>query len=592
MASKTGERRWGMVFLSLLVVLLLGVLGRCWQLQYCQVEEHRDRVYRQQLKIVPQTARRGAILDRKGRILAASIKTLSVRADPSWVDDVDQAAKLLAAALDLDAQALRDGLLARRHLRHLWVKRFVSEEEAQRVRSLNLRGVVLESDYERRYPMGTLASHVIGFCDIDGGGLEGIERQYDASLKPTSGKWLLVSDALRRPVAPQGQAQKPQDGSSVVLTLDAMIQSVVEEQIKEVAVKFRAQGALGIVMDPLTGEILAMANWPTFDPKFARQSPVDLRRNRILTDPFEPGSTFKPFTVAAAMEGGFVRIDQPIFCHNGYYTGKGIGVIREYEGHGYGELTVAEVIVRSSNIGAAKIAQEMGKEYFYQQIERFGFGRKTGIDLPGEGPGILTPLAEWKWGQYALTRAAYGQGPVVVTALQLTGGFACLCNGGVLIQPRVTRGILTSDGDVLSDFAFAGGQVGQNKPEQVISPEVSRLLVQQALRPVVERQGGTARRADVEGYQVFGKTGTAQIPREDGRGYSTNKYIASFIAGAPAANPRICVLVSVREPDRSLGLGYTGGMVAAPVVREIVNQTLIYLGVPKIETVGEENSNA
>jgi len=583
MATIIHERRWGICFLSLLIVMLLGVLARCWQLQYLQVETYRERVYRQQLKIVPQSARRGAILDRKGRILAASIKTLSVRADPSWVDDVDEAARLLAEALDLDAEALRGDLTKRRHLRHLWVKRFVSEQEAQRIRQLNLRGVVLESDYERQYPMGPLASHVIGFCDIDGRGLEGIEKRFEEALKPTPGKWLLVSDAQRRPVAPKTRAEKPEDGKTVVLTLDAMIQSIVEEQIKQVAVKFRAKSALGLVLDPMTGELLAMANWPTYDPKFARQTPISLRRNRILTDPFEPGSTFKPFTVAAAMEGGYVRIDQPIFCNNGYYSGKGIGVIREYEGHGYGDLTVAEVIVRSSNIGVAKIAQKMGKEYFFQQIERFGFGQKTGIDLPGEGAGILMPLEQWRWGQYALTRAAYGQGPVVVTALQLIRGFACLCNGGLMLTPRVTRGVLTSTGEILTDCALEMGPKGQEPGERVISPEVSQQLVEQALRAVVERQGGTARRAEVAGYEVFGKTGTAQIAREDGRGYSSKKYIASFIAGAPASKPRICVLVSVREPDRSLGLGYTGGMVAAPAVREIVNETLLYLGVPKIQ---------
>ena len=295
----------------------------------------------------------------------------------------------------------------------------------------------------------------------------------------------------------------------------------------------------------------------------------------------EPGSIFKPFTVASALEGGYVTVNQKIFCYNGYYAKRGIGIISEYNNHGYGELTVAEIIMRSSNIGSARIAQKMGKRYFHAMIEKFGFGKRTGIDLPGEGAGILRPLREWKWGQYALTRAAYGQGPIVTTPIQIIQGFCCIANGGKLVRPRVVRGVLTPEGkvarDIGKDSALSMAEAGDAL--QVLKPQVSRKMVHEVLKAVVDRRGGTARRARIEGYEVFGKTGTAQVAVNGN--YVDGKYVSSFMAGAPAWAPRICVLVMVREPDRSLGLGYTGGVVAAPAVKEILRQTLPYLGVEK-----------
>jgi len=581
MSKRHGDWWRGQAFLAALVLGALGVLGWCGYLQYREAPRYQARVERQQLKIVSLPARRGTIVDRKGRILAVSTRQTSVWADPSFLEDRRRAGEQLAGALYLDAPALADRIEQRADKRFVWIKRFITDEEAQRVEGLGLRGVVVETEYRREYPMGTLAAHVLGFTDIDGRGLEGVEAQYDADLAGEPGEWRLRSDAWRRPIGTQEGCRPARHGHNLVLTLDAVVQSTVEDQLELTVEKFHAAGAAGVVMDPRTGEVLALANYPTFSPESARQSGAEVRRNRALTDPVEPGSTFKPFTVASALEGGFVSTEQRIFCHNGFYTGKGIGLIREYENHGYGELSVIEVIARSSNIGAAKIAQIMGKKYFFGMIEKFGFGVRTGIDLPGEGPGILLPFKEWRWGEYALTRSAYGQGAVATTPLQLLRGFCCLCNGGRLVRPRVSRGVLSAEGAVLRDL---GDDAQAATAPQVISAEVSRQMVQEVLRAVVELPGGTARSAAVEGYAVFGKTGTAQMPRKNGKGYEDGKYVASFLAGAPADNPRICVLVLVIEPDRRLGLGYTGGRVAAPAAREILSQTLPYLGVEKEPT--------
>ena len=563
------------------MLAIMAVLGWCWYLQYYKSDEYQQKALKQQLKIIPFSARRGMIVDAQGRTLAVSVKKQSVRVDPRLIRDYRTAAEQIGKALSVEVNGLYQGLVARKDKRYLLVKRFVSDEEVERVLALKLKGVVIEPDYERRYPMGSLAAHVVGYTTDYGEGLEGIEARYHKTLSGKPGKWVLSSDAIRRPVGAQGECVPADDGQIVVLTIDAVIQSYVEKQLREMVAKYQAQGACGIVMDPKTGEVLALANYPTFDLNAARKCSKEVKRNRALTDPVEPGSIFKPFTVASALEGGYVTVNQKIFCYNGYYAKRGIGIISEYNNHGYGELTVAEIIMRSSNIGSARIAQKMGKRYFHAMIEKFGFGKRTGIDLPGEGAGILRPLREWKWGQYALTRAAYGQGPIVTTPIQIIQGFCCIANGGKLVRPRVVRGVLTPEGkvarDIGKDSALSMAEAGDAL--QVLKPQVSRKMVHEVLKAVVDRRGGTARRARIEGYEVFGKTGTAQVAVNGN--YVDGKYVSSFMAGAPAWAPRICVLVMVREPDRSLGLGYTGGVVAAPAVKEILRQTLPYLGVEK-----------
>ncbi len=575
-AQKHKSLRFGYLMLVGLLGLFGVAFGRCVYLQYFHHEEAVQRAQRQQLKLIPQSARRGMIVDRHGLVLAQSVKRYSLALDPSRVADAQQTAWKVAKTLDLDADDLYQKITAKSDRQFLWVRRFLTDEQIRQCRQIEIPGIILRAEYQREYPMATVASHVLGFTDIDGHGLEGLERELEGELGCEAGLWRLRSDVGRRPIEPNGPARPARDGNIVVLTLDSMIQSFLEEQLELTVAKFQARGACGIVMDPRHFEVLALANYPTYDPAEAGRVDPALRRNKVLTDPVEPGSIFKPITVASALEGGFVTLDQQIDCLEGPYSARGIGVIREYK-HYFGKIPVADVLVRSSNIGSAKIAQKMGKAYFYNMIQKFGFGQETGIGLPGEGSGILVPLSEWKWGQYALTRAAYGQGPIAATPMQLMRAFCTLANDGRIKTPRMVRAVLSPDGrTVVREFTHDSWE-----GDQVVSPDVAHQIVARALRGVVEREAGTAHRADVAGYGVFGKTGTAQVPRKDGRGYESNKYVSSFIAGAPAWDPQICVLIMVYEPDRSLGLGYTGGAVAAEPVGRVIEQALTYLEVPR-----------
>lgn len=572
----------GQICLAGLIVLLLVVMGRCAYLQGWKSDFYRARADRQQLKLIPQSARRGLIVDCRGRVLAVSNQVYSAAVDPALLGDVRGTSGELADILSLDREEVYAKIQERRDRRFVWLKRMLSEEETERIRDLGLRGVILQREYVRSYPMGSLGAHVLGFTNVDDEGVEGVEGYYNHYLRGEPGLFELRMDSLRRPIGTLGECQSGRDGNTVVLSVDVMIQEYVEEQLRLVVEKYRAAGATGIVMDPKSGEVLALANWPTFEPEQAGKARPEVRRNRALTDPIEPGSTFKPFTLASALEGNYVTLDQKIDCLDGPYTGKGFGSIHEYRQY-HGVLSVAEVIIKSSNIGTAKIAQKMGKKYFYPMIEKFGFGRKTGIDLSGEGAGILMPLKEWKWGEYALTRASYGQGPVAATPIQMIRGFCEIANGGKRIQPRVARGVLSPDGAVVEEFVKKEkepGKEGEGSGDQIISEKVARLIVDQVLTAVVEGGAGTGKTAYLDEYRVFGKTGTAKVPKKGGKGYEDNKYISSFVGGAPAEEPKLCVMVIVYEPDRSLGLGYTGGRVAAPAVKEILRQSLAYLEVP------------
>ena len=562
------------------LLAILAVFCRCVYLQHVRHDAFVEQAARQQLKLIPLQGRRGLIVDRKGMILAQSVKRKSLAVDPARVRDVQATAEALAGILsDSDkpvaAGDLQARIAARRNKRFLWVKRFLSDEQAARIQALSLPGIILQTEYHREYPLGELAAHVVGFTDIDGQGLEGIEKQYDEDLRGQDSLWRMSSDVGRRAVFAREPLGDARDGHTIVTTLDCTIQDYLQEQLSQTVDKFQAEGACGIVVDPRSSEILALALTPTYNAQQARQVPAELRRNRALTDPVEPGSIFKPFTIASALQGGFCRMDEVIDCEEGPYRAKGLGVIREYKYY-HGMQPVSGILVHSSNIGSAKIAQRMGKDYFYPMIERFGYGSPTGIDLPGEGGGILVPLQEWRWGDYALTRASFGQGPVAATPIQVMQAFCVLANGGRFQRPRVVRAILSSDAQQVVQRYHTETEPAR----QVIAPEIARQVVTIGLRGVVQRRGGSANKAEVDGYEVFGKSGTAQVPRKDGRGYEDRQYISSFIAGAPASDPRLCCLIMVYRPDRSLGLGYTGGAVAASAVGRILEYSLAYLGVP------------
>jgi len=366
-----------------------------------------------------------------------------------------------------------------------------------------------------------------------------------------------------------GDNGMPTNGDSVILTIDATIQQFAREELLKQHRAFEAEAAMAVVADPRSGAILAMVSLPDFDPENIRRTDPNHLRNRALTDQYEPGSIIKPFAAAIALDTGVVNTHETIFCEHGNYRGRGFGRIGEYR-QGFGDLTLREILQHSSNIGMAKLGQRMGPERLYEGLTLFGFGKRIGIDLPGEAEGRLRPPSAWTG--YSITRIPFGQ-EISVTAIQLVRALCMLANGGRLVRPHMIRAIAKPDGSVV-DVRPPALRLGY-----VIKPEVARWVVQDAMTAVIN--DGTGRRAQLDRWQVFGKTGTAQLARSDGRGYEERAYVASFMGGAPAEDPRIVVLISYRRPNYALRKGYTGGTIAAPVAGAIIERTLTYLEGPQ-----------
>jgi cell division protein FtsI (penicillin-binding protein 3) len=448
-------------------------------------------------------------------------------------------------------------------------------QECRQARKIS-SAVGVESDWQRHYPMGRLVSHAVGFTSIDNRGLEGIEYQYDKQLSGLGAQDVFLADVRRRPIRPAPVMQSPADsndlknavltdGAGIILTIDSTIQQFVRNELFKQYKNFEAESAIGIVADPKTGAILSIVSLPDFEPAKVHSTAAENRKNRVLTDEFEPGSIIKPVVAAIALDAGVVNKVEKIYCEDGHYSGRGFGTIGEYK-HGFGDLTVSEILINSSNIGMAKIGQRLGKEKLYQGLRLFGFGKRTGIDLPGEADGFLRPPR--KWNGYSITRIPFGQ-EITVTSLQLVRAFCILANRGRMIRPFLVKAVVDSKGEI-TELKHPLPPVGY-----IVRPEVAQWIVNEALVGVVNE--GTGKRAKLEKWQVFGKTGTANIAKSNERGYSDSDYVASFIAGAPAKDPAIVVLVSIRKPNKSLGKGYTGGAVASPVVGAIIKKTLTYL---------------
>jgi len=424
--------------------------------------------------------------------------------------------------------------------------------------------------------MGRLAVHAVGFTSLDNRGWGGIEYQYDKQLSGSAAQDMFFADVRRRPIRPAPVERSPADnndvenavltnGVGIILTIDATIQQFARDELIKQYENYEAESAVAIVVEPKTGAILAMVSLPDFDPAEARSSDPDNLRNRILTDEFEPGSIIKPLVAAIALDAGAVNRVEKIFCENGNYSGRGFGRIGEYR-RGFGDLTLREILVESSNIGMAKIGQRLGKDKLYKGLRLFGFGKKAGIDVPGEADGLLRPAH--KWTGYSVTRIPFGQ-EITVTAIQLVRAFCILANRGRLVRPFLVKAIVDNDGEI-TELKRPLPPVGY-----VVKPEVAEWVVSDAMVGVVNE--GTGERAKLDKWQVFGKTGTANIAKSDERGYSDSDYVASFIAGAPAEDPSVVVLVSIRKPNKKLGKGYTGGVVASPVAGKIIEKTLNYL---------------
>jgi cell division protein FtsI/penicillin-binding protein 2 len=552
------------VFFALVIVTFLLLMGRCFYLQYFASDHYSLVCTNQQQSRTAQKPQRGVILDCRGRVLAASNKIQTIFAEPRIIEDPIQVSRKLEPVLGMAADEICKIITESKNPGFAKIK--VGAETSQCDAAGKIYGIGIQSNWQRHYPCGALTCHTIGFTSTDNRGLEGIELQYDKELAGSAGENVFLADAFRRPIQLKQQKSILKDGLGVILTIDSTIQQFTQAELLKQYESYEAESAVAIVAQPETGAILAMVSLPDFDPNDIRSTDPNNFRNWAITNQFEPGSIIKPIVAAIALDAGAVSQDEEIFCENGSYHGKGFGQIGEYANHAFGNLTVREILVQSSNIGMAKIGQKLDKDRLHKGLERFGFGRKTGIDLPGEAEGLLRPAN--KWTGYSVTRIPFGQ-EISVTAIQLLRAFCILANGGHSIRPFVVRAMVDNTGQIT--------KLKQPPPPVgfVVKPEVAKWIIEDAMVGVVNE--GTGRRARLKKWQLFGKTGTANIAKSDERGYSEDDYIASFIAGAPAEEPKVVVLVSIRRPNKQLGHGYTGGTVAAPVAAAIIEKTLTYL---------------
>ncbi len=519
---------------------------RAYRLQVSDAESLKSLADKQRTRVLHLEARRGMILDRTGDQMAASLEVDSIYARPRKITDKKTTARKLAELLDVNEKDILGKLEDNRAF--VWIQRRVSPLTAEKIKEADLRGILSAKEYKRFYPLKSSAAHAIGFAGIDSQGLEGLELSYDKDLKVDPVPVTAQRDALGRPVmfAAIGQDPKRRD---LHLTLDGNIQYVVERALDEAVYKERAKSGVVVVMNADSGEILALAVRPTYNLNIFHKASAAVRRNRSVADTFEPGSTFKVFLAAAALDLGKATPGQKFYCHKGLYRYKH-SEIHDVVPHKV--LSFEDVIVRSSNIGAVKIAEKLGRSEFYRVLRGFGFGSPTGVDLPGERRGIL-PLPG-RWSSLTKANVAFGQG-VAVNPMQLTAAFAAAINGGYLYTPHLMKRIATPLGETIRE----------NRPvavRRVIKPSTSGRL-RMILRKVVLK--GTGKAAAIAGADVVGKTGTAQKADPSG-GYSKDKYVASFIGALLDVKPRLVIFVMIDEPANGQR---TGGKIAAPVFRKI-----------------------
>ena len=543
-------------FLVLLVITagFAYLIQRLYQVQLVEGKTLREKAEKQHRISFRLSPHRGIIYDRNRKELAVNLRVSSIYARPARVKSVEETVEKLSPLLGISSAVLREKLMSNK--KFVWLDRKMEKDLGAKVKQFKLPGIGCVEEMKRFYPKENLAAHLLGFAGMDGRGLEGLELYYNRYLRGAPGWGRAEKDARGREILPfRNEYNTPLDGLNLVLTVDEVIQHIAERELEEAFRESKAKGAILVMMDPVTGRVLALANRPTFNPNSFQDYPPDWRRDRAVTDGFEPGSTFKVITAAAALEEGLFKLGDKIFCEQGSYRFAG-HTIRDV--HPQGWLTFKEVLEESSNIGAVKIGSALGKEKLYKYISSFGFGARTGIDLPGEVRGLVRPPRSWS--RLSMGSIPYGQ-EIMVTAIQLTSAISTVANGGVLMRPRVVDSILNKDGEAVKSFA-------PSPVRRVISPATAEKLTE-ILVGVVEN--GTGKAARIKGYRVAGKTGTAQKAMVGG--YSPDKFVASFIGYLPAEDPRIAMLVVIDEPR---GTHY-GGTVAAPVFRRVAEQVMAYL---------------
>jgi cell division protein FtsI/penicillin-binding protein 2 len=537
---------------------------RLFDIQVLHGHLYSREALEQRAQTIEIFARRGTIYDRTRTVLVRSLKSESVYADPTQMTDKSDTAAKLAPILGYAPNEILAALNEDTHFR--WLRRKVSHDVAQRVRALNIQGVniVQEETGRRFWTSGRLASTVLGFVGMDENGLSGVEYSYDNMLRGTTGKMMLEADPFQRalPFGQQHVIEKAHPGRSLVLTLDGYLQFESERLLDAQVRAFHARSGSVIVMDPRTGEILAMANAPDFDPAHYGAAKPDAWRDRAITDAYEPGSTFKLITAAAALDSGkvntksrFPALDQ--IKING-------SIIHNAEDDmplATSTESLEDIIAYSHNVGAAEVGMRIGGQAEYRVIRKFGFGDETGVDLPGESPGILPPLDEWSG--TSLPTIAFGQG-ISTTPLAMVRAYCAIANGGMLVKPHIVRAVLDADGKTVHTY-------GPELEGRAMSQQTAETL-RTFLRAVVVRGTGNPA-AQVPGYTTAGKTGTAQVVGNGG--YVSGAYIASFIGYIPAEHPRFVILVKVDEPRGA----YYGSVVAAPVFAKLAQVAMIHAGV-------------
>jgi len=555
------KKRMKIVF-CLLLVLFAALITHLFSIQVLQGNAFQVKAKKQRLRTIPIEPKRGIIYARDGQELTSNVSLNSVFAMPYQIKNPHYVAEQLSKILNLDEKKVYSQLVKPKFF--VWIKRKVKDAKVKQIKSLNLEGISFTSESKRFYPQGMLLSHTLGFAGIDCQGLAGLERSYEKILAGKPGEVTAERDVAGL-VIPAGdyQYRPPSDGDNLILTIDSSIQYIVEREIEKVYQEYRAKGAVVIVMDPYRGEILALASRPAFDPNNFAQFPPSSWRNSALSQVYEPGSTFKVFLAAATLEEKAIKLSDKFYCGGSCQVAH--WTIHDIEGEekGHGWLTLKDILKFSCNVGAVRVGLHLGKKEFCKYIADFGFGEKTGMDLPGEERGLFFPQ---RWSRVTLATASFGQG-IGVTPLQMIGGLSAIANGGYLMRPYLVKEIRDSEGKIIKDFS-------PYKVRRVISKETAEKLTE--MLEVVMREG-TGKNANLKGYRVAGKTGTAQ--KVGPGGYLEDKHVSSFFGFVPSSSPRLAVLVVVDEPKGA----YYGAVVAGPVFKKIAEEALCYLGVAPSE---------
>ncbi len=545
----------GRVMIIGISVCLVLLLGRVVQLQTAPPEQIAEKVGSQRSTQVLQ-ARRGTILDRRGRVLATTRVAKRLFVDPVLIVEHSSFAEQVGYGLGYDPVDIDIELAKRPNSRYVVIDRRLNDERLDALKDLAVPGLATDPVLMRDYPQGLLAGHLLGFVGVDGDGLAGLEQANDEHLSADAGRVRYLRDRKGRALWVEAASyEKQMDGQNIRLSIDAVIQSYAEAGLAEAVETYKAESGQLVVMDPRTGELLAVANYPPFDPATFNKAKPETRRNRVVTDVFEPGSIFKPIIWSSLTQLNAADPNERIDTTTTgvHRTSKGRR-LRDAKPHGM--LTWDEVLVYSSNIGMAIVAERVKPKDLHDAMTRFGFGKPTGSGLPGEVGGVVHPLS--KWTHYSVTSVPMGQ-EVSVTPLQITRAFAAIANGGLMMTPTI----------------YPVQDVQALEGERVLDKRIADYTRSVLRRQVIE---GGGRKANSDLYDLFGKTGTAQLPNFKQGGYYQDQYVSSFIAGAPADSPRLVIGCFVHKPDKSIG--HYGGTVSAPSVMKVMEQSLMYLGVP------------